>query len=318
MAQVPYLTNIKLYKNVPLAPNYTDTIYFAGQGLAGQYQQAAWFNTYLFKEYTHQMFQRFGRNRCRVEGNPRLFTGVNYMSFKNAKDPLAETDRDWYAFVTDVEYINENVVEIRYEIDVMQTFMFDYDLLQCYVERQHSETDNIGDNLLEEPISIGDYVINEISTGVSKVEPTDGNGNAKPLGKLAYVVAMMPLIDIPEKGSIKITSQPTNQIVNVGSFDAKFKVIATGVDLSFHWRVRYPIANPSGGPENYDWTAFEPDGTRWNETHGSTGDEYWSQIALNGGGGAAITDNVTYFDCYIVDRYGYGTYSLTVSLIVNP
>ena len=314
MAQVPYLTDIYLYKNVPLAPNYTDTIYFT-TALA----QLQWFSTYQFKYYGYQMFQRFGRNRCRVEGNPRLFTGVNYMVFKNLKNPASETDRTWFAFVTDVEYINENVVEIRYEIDVMQTFMFDYDLLQCYVERQHSETDNIGDNLLEEPISIGDYVINEITTGVSKVEPTDGNGNSKQLGNLAYVVAMMPLIDIPEKGSIRIITQPTNQIVNVGSFSAKFEVVATGVNLKFYWRVRYPVPNPvGGGQENYDWTPFVPDGTRWTKTDSSSGDTYTSKIELNGGGGAAISDNVTYFDCRIVDEYGYDTYCASASLIVNP
>ena len=308
MAQVPYLTNITLYKNIPLLPNYLDTVYFASAQ-----EQQAWFASYATYSFsfTNQMYQRVTRNSVRLEGNPRQYDGINYMKFQNTF--TGGVNRWWYAFVLDTEYVNENVFDVIYEIDVMQTFMFDYDLLQCYVERQHSETDNVGDNLLQEPISIGDYVINEVG-GVKQFDPANTN-----LDSLAYVVAIMPLLDIGDKGSITITSQPSNQIVNVGSTSAEFSVTATGVDLTFTWRARLPVPTPvGGGVENYDWTPFVPDGTRWSESHSSSGDSYTSTIRLNGGGGAAISDNVTYFDCQITDAYGYVAYSVTVALMVNP
>lgn len=318
MAQVPFLTNIILYKNVPLAPNYLDTIYFAGAGLAGQYQQAAWFHTYEFKNYQYQMFQRSGDNRCRVEGNPRQFTGVNYMSFKNVKDPLTETGRPWFAFVLDVEYVNENVVELVYEIDVMQTFMFDYDLLQCYVERQHSETDSVGDNLLKEPIAIGDYVLNEQSTGVYRAEPKDGNGTTKTLQSVSYVLAITPLLNKTPEGSIKVTQEPVSAVDKAVGSSAQFTFRATGDSISFQWYMNIPIYTASlDYPVEYTgWVAIDPNDTRRGATNITEGGHIvGSTLSVTQ---LSVYDNVSNFKCIATDVHGFQVESDTVALSVVP
>ena len=51
----------------------------------------------------------------------------------------------YYYFITGVEYKNENTVELSLELDVIQTYMKEIrsGLLPCYVERQHTESDEI-------------------------------------------------------------------------------------------------------------------------------------------------------------------------------
>ena len=45
----------------------------------------------------------------------------------------------------------------------MQTWLFDYTLKECYVEREHSATDKIGDNIVAESLGTSDYVVNKSS-----------------------------------------------------------------------------------------------------------------------------------------------------------
>lgn len=306
MAQVPYLTDIYLYKNVPLAPNYLDTIYFTTALL-----QLQWFSTYQFKYYGYQMFQRSGENRCRLEGNPRLFTGVNYMVFKNLKNPAAETGRTWFAFVTDVEYINENVVEIVYEIDVMQTFMFDYDLLQCYVERQHSETDNVGDNLLKEPIAIGDYVLNEQSTGVYRAEPKNSGGATKTLQSVSYVLAITPLLNKTPEGSIVVTAQPDSVTDATAGSTVTFRYYATGDNATYQWYMNYP--DPNTGYFS-GWVAIDPNYARYSVVNlTQSGAIVGSALLVQS---VSVADNVTWFKCVIKDSHGFTEESTVASLSV--
>ena len=103
MAQVPFLTNITLYRNVPLAPNYRDTVYFADHT-----EQQTWFAAFDSVSYTGQMYQRVGKNRVRLEGNPRQYEGVNYMKFQNYA--TGANNKWWFAFVLETEYINEEVM----------------------------------------------------------------------------------------------------------------------------------------------------------------------------------------------------------------
>ena len=59
----------------------------------------------------------------------------------------------FYAFITNVEYINNETSEITIEIDVMQTWHFDYTVNQCFVEREMAATDDIGGNLVPETLN---------------------------------------------------------------------------------------------------------------------------------------------------------------------
>ena len=83
----------------------------------------------------------------------------NYIMFQNT----AYGTKWFYAFILEVNYINDKTTEIIYELDVMQTWYFDYEPQSCYIEREHTATDEIGDNIIDEniPVSIYEYSLIE-------------------------------------------------------------------------------------------------------------------------------------------------------------
>lgn len=162
MAYVAPNSTIKLLSRVPITNNYEESTWYVGREA-----QLADFEQYVKYTLNEYSYQRHGRNYIRVSipeatlQNPLpnnnvaddLFD-VNYMIFQNTN-----FGRKWfYAFVTDVEYVNNSCAELTYEIDVIQTFQFDYTMPLTYVDREHSATDAIGDNLVDEDINTGELV----------------------------------------------------------------------------------------------------------------------------------------------------------------
>ena len=67
-----------------------------------------------------------------IDANKSDLDGINYLRFKNK-------DKWWYAFIVSKDYINENMTNLTIEIDVMQTFMFDYNLKESFITREHQD-----------------------------------------------------------------------------------------------------------------------------------------------------------------------------------
>lgn len=148
-------STVYLMKNVPLDPTYQHTVLFSSKE-----QQANTFLGYTTGDLTfvNQSYQRHGRGYIKIATNVGNVLNCNYMMFRNYNSETMTYDRWFYAFVTDVEYVNEATTLIRYEIDIMQTWLFDYSLDPVFVEREHSTTDNVGDNLLDESLERGEYI----------------------------------------------------------------------------------------------------------------------------------------------------------------
>ena len=163
---------VRILKAIPFENNYEHTILFEGDG-----DQRAYFNAHrkviaLDPEqtvtYTDYTYQRSNKNKIRIGIPIEKVIDCNYMMFKNTS-----FENKWfYAFITQIDYINNNCTELTYEIDVMQTYMFDYSLQECYVEREHSETDEPGDNTVPENLDVGDYIYTSI--GKSFDAPNNG------------------------------------------------------------------------------------------------------------------------------------------------
>ena len=148
-------STVYLMKNVPLDPTYQHTVLFSSK--AAQEQAFMQF-TSAELTFENMSYQRHGRGYLKIAKNVGKLLNCNYMMFRNYDSETMNYDRWFYAFVTDVEYINENTTMVRYEIDIMQTWLFDYQLDPVFVEREHSSTDVPGDNLLEENLERGEYV----------------------------------------------------------------------------------------------------------------------------------------------------------------
>lgn len=145
-------TNIRILKDVPLDKTFDHTIYFGSASAQATYFMGL--QKYNLNNYT---YQRVKRGYARVGIKADNLYDCNYMMFQNT----SYGNKWFYAFITSVEYLNNECSQIEFEIDVMQTWFFDYSLDQCFVEREHTVTDNIGIHIEPENVNLGEYVFND-------------------------------------------------------------------------------------------------------------------------------------------------------------
>lgn len=135
-------------KNVPLDNTYRNTIYFSTASA-----QTAYFST--LTKYNNPALTYVNMNEPIMVGiNAENLYDCNYIMFQNASFGT----KWFYAFITSVAYENNETSRITMEIDVMQTWFFDYTVNPSFVVREHSLTDAIGDNLVPEDLELGDYI----------------------------------------------------------------------------------------------------------------------------------------------------------------
>lgn len=67
----------------------------------------------------------------------------------------------FYAFITNIEYVNENLTNIYITTDVWQTWQFDIIFKESFVEREMIDVskDLPGANLLPESLETGEYKV---------------------------------------------------------------------------------------------------------------------------------------------------------------
>lgn len=146
-------TTIRMLKDVPLDNTYRNTIYFTTVT-----NQASYFQGKTKYTFANQSYQRVNRGVLRIARKADDLYDCNYLMFQNT----SYGNKWFYAFVVSVEYVNNETAEVTFEIDVMQTWHFDYDVNMSFVEREMSVTDNIGDNLVPENLEIGDYIYQDL------------------------------------------------------------------------------------------------------------------------------------------------------------
>ena len=149
-------STIKILKGVPLDPTYEHTLYFnAADPTSEKTRQTNYFSSKAKYTLSNQYYQRAKRGWMRIEKRCEDLYDCNYLMFQNT----AFGYKWFYAFIKSVEYVNNEVSEIEYEIDVMQTWYFDFYFEKCFIEREHTASDNAYEHTLPENLNIGtDYV----------------------------------------------------------------------------------------------------------------------------------------------------------------
>ena len=142
---------IKLCNNVPIDNTYRNTLWFDNETA-----QLAYFNGKAKYTFNAQSYQRANRGALKVSIAVENIYDCNYLMFQNT----SFGNKWFYGFITNIEYISNDVSRVEYELDVMQTWFFDYTLGTNFVEREHSVTDGVGDNLIEENLEIGELKCN--------------------------------------------------------------------------------------------------------------------------------------------------------------
>lgn len=139
-------TTIYLLKNIPLNKSYEHTVYYPDKDA-----QAQAFMKYKKYTLTDYSYQRSQLGTIRVALKYEQLIDCNYLMFKNTN-----FENKWfYAFITGIGYVSNDVTDVYYDLDVMQTWCYDYEFMPTFVDRQHSKTDALYENTQPEGLELG-------------------------------------------------------------------------------------------------------------------------------------------------------------------
>lgn len=80
----------------------------------------------------------------------------NYCMYRNTE----YSDKWFYAYITNMEYINDNMTLISIKTDSWQTWQFNLNYKPCLIDREHTNDDTVGSNTLPEELELGEIVTN--------------------------------------------------------------------------------------------------------------------------------------------------------------
>ena len=130
--------------SVAMDPTYNHVRYFASNADRNDY-----FDTKIVRTLTAQTYQNYTDGTIRLSVTPSQVLNCNYMRFRN----VGYENKSYYAFIISTTDISNECVEIEFKIDSFMTYWMDYNTPYCFIERMHTRTDEIGDNVIPEPIS---------------------------------------------------------------------------------------------------------------------------------------------------------------------
>lgn len=143
-------TEIRLVK-VPLSISNKNQITFANK--EAQYN---YFNSLPHLTMDGCTYQRKD-NRIYYDGKFDDLIGYNYVMYQNE----GFSDKWFYAFITNMSYVNTETTSIEIATDVFQTWQFDIIYKESFVEREMCAVseDVPGSNLLPESLETGEYKV---------------------------------------------------------------------------------------------------------------------------------------------------------------
>jgi len=227
MATVPLSgTNIRLLSGIPFNNDYKNTRWFTSKATQTSY--------FTSKTPVHSMveanFQRIeGKHIIAVNKSTDALWNAGYVMFQNAH----YNNKWFYGFITKLEYKQRNNTHVHFEIDVLQTWMFEMKFKPSYVVREHRKLWN----------SDGTPVINTVDEELNygtEYETVDVSSYSHMGGyKWMVIVTKTPLegedgVGVKTRGSIVGTPQPLSYYIAPFTDDARpVKVLLkTGKDVA--------------------------------------------------------------------------------------
>lgn len=155
---------IILLKDVPFSSDYKDTRSFASAS-----EQTTYFQSKPKRVWINCSYTRGSRSCVCVDSNIEQLWDYNYMMYQNQ----TMGNKWFYAFVDNYEMVAAESTFVYFSIDVVQTWMFELNFAQCFVEREHVGIQKVGDKFwVPENLEIGtDYItvheefIDKVDTG---------------------------------------------------------------------------------------------------------------------------------------------------------
>lgn len=149
---------LKLYKNFPIT-DYANQVYYPNQNARDS----------AFDKYEDRTIKELAscdKTKQQIRLNVSYYVGNQYNY-----GCIVENNKRYYIFIDKVEWkSNLNTVILHYSYDYWQTYCYQIELKESYVEREHVEDDTFGKHIIDEGLPIDEYVI-------QSSEVLDGNND---------------------------------------------------------------------------------------------------------------------------------------------
>lgn len=152
------MSKFYIINNVDLCNTYDDTILFNSVD-----EQNDFFDNLIDRNFIDINYTFIELNKSvDVEIPYNNLIDKNYCYYQNSDG------KRFYNFITDIQYLSKAVTRIFVEVDIMQTFMFDFELMECYIDREHQDRFFMNGTYLisktNEDLAIGDtYIKNRVN-----------------------------------------------------------------------------------------------------------------------------------------------------------
>lgn len=140
-------STIYICSGVPLDSRYEHTILFESVE-----KQVEYFTSKRVKTFSDYTYIRKSWD-LKVSGDFESARKWNYLFFRNS-----DTSKYYFYFINQIEYENNGMVKLSLELDVLQTYMKDFSLSPCFIERAHTTSDNVGEHTVDEGLDTGELV----------------------------------------------------------------------------------------------------------------------------------------------------------------
>lgn len=141
----------------------------------------------------------------------------NYVMYKNNN----YRNKWFFAFINNMKWANNSMTDIFIETDSFQTWQFNLEYKQSFIEREHVNDDTIGLHTIPENLETGEFITNSNPVNIFEYS---SNGTSV-AGNDSYVIICAT--DFP----ITATPSDYNKIIN-GVFNGCVYVVATGSSAS--------------------------------------------------------------------------------------
>ena len=130
-------------------------------------EQKSYFLNHTIKQYYPCKYQS-RKGTIKVKGYVDTFNNVNYGYYTNEYNGTIKT---YYFWIVEKIALARETTELIIQLDVFQTWLFDFKINRCFIEREHVNNDSIGYHTIAEDFELGDYT----NINVEYIEEMTGN-----------------------------------------------------------------------------------------------------------------------------------------------
>ena len=143
-------SKIYLCKDINVDNEYTNVLNYTVQ----QMLDLCTSNAHLVASATNYSFIRETENTISVGFTYSQCLQSNYIVFQNSD----YSNKWFFAWIKDVKYVSEASTQITFEVDAWSTWFNDLTITNCFVIREHVNSDGYGEHTIPEGLETGEYI----------------------------------------------------------------------------------------------------------------------------------------------------------------